>query len=93
MPNRTLLDPTGEHEPAARKKAPRPKSLEGLTIGLLDIGKPRGDVFLDRLAERLGERGIAVQRYAKPTPSRLVQPEVRQKMLKEVQAAVIGLAD
>ena len=26
-------------------------------LGLLDINKPRGDVFLDRLAERLGQRG------------------------------------
>jgi hypothetical protein len=88
-----MLDPTGEHEPAARKQASRPKSLDGITIGMLDIGKARGDVFLNRLAERLGERGVAVKRYAKPTPSRLVAPEVKQKMLSEVQAAIIGLAD
>ena len=93
MDNRILLDPTGEHQATERRKAPKPKTLEGLTIGLLDIGKARGDVFLDRLDQRLTERGIKVQRYAKPTPSRLVAPDVRQKMVSEVQAAIIGLAD
>ena len=90
---RTLLDPTGEHTVAARKQATRPRSLDGITIGLLDIGKARGDVFLDRLDERLTAKGIVVKRYAKPTPSRLAAPETRQKMLAEVQTAVIGLAD
>jgi len=93
MDNKILLDPTGEHEPASRKQTARPKSLDGLTIGLLDIGKARGDVFLDRLAERFGERGITVKRYAKPTPSRLVTTDTKQRMTSEVQAAIIGLAD
>ena len=93
MENRILLDPTGEHQPVARKKAARPRSLDGITIGLLDIGKPRGDVFLDHLDKRLTERGIEVRRYAKPTPSRLVAADTKSKMVSEVQAAVIGLAD
>ena len=46
-----------------------------------------------RLDERLTERGITVKRYAKPTPSRLVSTDTRQKLLGEVQSAVIGLAD
>ena len=93
MENRTLLDPPGKHTVSAKTKAPKLKSLDGVTIGLLDIGKARGDVFLNRLDERLTEKGITVKRYAKPTPSRLVATDTRQKMLGEVQAAVIGLAD
>lgn len=93
MDHKILLDPTGEHEPARRKQTARPKSLDRVTVGLLDIGKARGDVFLDRLAERFTERGITVKRYAKPTPSRLVAPDTKQKMTSEVQAAIIGLAD
>ena len=93
MENRTLLDPTGEHTVSTKTKAARPKSLQGTTIGLLDIGKARGDVFLNRLDERLTEKGVTVKRYAKPTPSRLVASDTRQKMLGEVQSAVIGLAD
>ena len=43
--------PDERAEPGTRERAPRPASLDGLTIGLLDITKPRGDVFLDRLDE------------------------------------------
>ena len=93
MDPKILLDPTGEHAPASRKQTARPKSLDGLTIGLLDIGKARGDVFLNRLADRLKARGIQVKRYAKPTPSRLVATDTKQKMTSEVDAAIIGLAD
>ena len=77
----------------ARKKPAKPMTLEGITVGVLDIGKPRGDVFLDRFAERLGERRRSVKRYAKPGPSRPAVIETRQKMLAETQVAVIGLAD
>ena len=30
-------------------RAARLESLDGRTVGLLDISKPRGDVFLDRI--------------------------------------------
>ena len=93
MKTTTLLDPTGEHEVVARKKAPKPIALDGITVGVLDIGKLRGDVFLDRVAARLGERGVAVKRYAKPGPSRPAVIETRQRMLAETQVAIIGLAD
>jgi hypothetical protein len=93
MTKTTLLDPTGEHAVVARRKAPKPTTLEGITVGLLDIGKLRGDVFLDRIAERLGERGVAVKRYAKPGPDRPAVIELRQRMTAETQAAIIGLAD
>src|SRR5437870_7410124 len=44
-----LLDPTSELEATTRPLARRPDSLDGKTVGLLDISKPRGDVFLDRI--------------------------------------------
>ena len=40
---------------------------EQFDIALVDIRKPRGDVFLDELEAILRERGIAVLREAKPT--------------------------
>ena len=89
----TLLNPTGEHETAKRVQAQRPIALDGLTVGVLDIGKARGDVFLHRLAVRFAERGIKVKRYAKPGPSRPAVIETRQRMLAETEAAIIGLAD
>ncbi len=55
-----FLDPTAELSPMARPLLPRLSSLEGKTIGLLDIAKPRGDVFLDRLEVLFVERGVKV---------------------------------
>ena len=48
-----LVDPTGETESIARPRPARPLSLDGLTVGILDISKARGNVFLDRLEQRL----------------------------------------
>jgi hypothetical protein len=88
-----LLDPTAERQAASRPRLPRPSSLDGLTVAVLDISKPRGDVFLDRLAERLDERGIAVRRYRKPTVARLAPLEVQQAIVDECDIVVEGLAD
>ncbi len=62
-----LLDPTSERVPSARPHAPRLEGLEGRTVGLLDISKMRGDVFLDRLESLFEERGARVLRFKKPT--------------------------
>ncbi len=44
-----LLDPTDERKPVTRDRTPRPGNLSGV-VGLLDISKARGDVFLAHLA-------------------------------------------
>jgi hypothetical protein len=93
MTSNIFLDPTGEHRIVARQKAQRPKSLDGITVGILDIGKTPGNVFLDHLAERMIEKGIGVKRYAKPGPGTLVSAEIKQRMQQEVQTVAIGLAD
>ena len=51
-----LLDPTSERSPVARERVARLDTLEGKTVGLLDISKPRGDVFLDTIEARLRSR-------------------------------------
>ena len=88
-----LLDPTSERTPTIRPRLPRPERLDGLTIGLLDIAKARGDVFLDRLDERLRERGIAVRRYAKPTNTRPAPLSLRQQIAAEANLVIEGLSD
>jgi len=88
-----LLDPTSELSPSQRQRLARPEKLDGLTVGLLDISKARGDVFLDRIAEKLGERGIAVKRYAKPTFARPAPTDLSQQIAEEVDVVVEGLAD
>ena len=89
----TLLDPTSERVPAARIRAKRLTSLEGRTIGLLDIAKARGDVFLDQLESRLSERGAKVLRFKKPTFTKPAPIDLRQEIARQCDAVVEALAD
>ncbi|HSJ91263.1 MAG TPA: UGSC-containing protein, partial [Ilumatobacter sp.] len=77
---RTILDPTAERTVAERARLARPASLDGLTVGLLDISKPRGDVFLDRLEERLIGVGADVRRYTKPTFTKPAPVDLRHEI-------------
>jgi hypothetical protein len=88
-----LLDPTSERSPTTRPRLSRPESLDGLTVGILDIAKPRGDVFLHRLGERLSERGVRVRHYAKPTNTRVAPLPLRQQIAAEVNLVIEGLSD
>lgn len=89
----TILDPTGELQPARRERLPRLPDLAGKTVGLLDISKPRGDIFLDRLENRLGEGGIGVRRYRKPTFTRLAPADLKFQIVRECDVVIEALAD
>ena len=88
-----LLDPTSERRVASRERLPRPASLAGITVGLLDISKPRGNVFLDQLEERLHERGVLTKRYSKPTFTKPAPVDLRHKISLECGAVIEALAD
>jgi hypothetical protein len=88
-----LLDPTAELTPGTRQRAPRPSSLDGLTIGLLDINKARGDVFLDRLEEHLLERGLRVICFAKPTFTKVIPPDLVREVAARADVVIEALAD
>ena len=90
---RTILDPTGERTVAERARLARPASLDGVTVGLLDISKPRGDVFLDRLEERLTEVGAKVARYRKPTFTKPAPVDLRHEIAMNCQVVIEALAD
>lgn len=93
MTTRTILDPTGERALAERARLARPASLEGLTVGLLDISKPRGDVFLDRIEQRLTSIGADVRRYRKPTFAKPAPVDLRHQIAIECQVVIEALAD
>jgi hypothetical protein len=90
---RVVLDPTGERSPAARARLARLGSLAGRRIGLLDIAKARGDVFLDRLEARLRERGAEVERFRKPTFTKPAPIDLRREIASRCDAVVEALAD
>ncbi len=88
-----VMDPTSEQSPTSRERLARPDRLDGLTVGLLDISKPRGDVFLDRIEWQLTQRGVTVKRYMKPTVAKPAPLPLRQQIVGEVNLVVEGLAD
>jgi len=88
-----LRDPTAESSATRRARRAPPQGLDGITVALLDIGKTRGNEFIDRLEARLAGRGIATRRYRKPTNTRVAPVELLQQVAAETQVAVIALSD
>jgi len=88
-----LLDPTAELKPASRERLPRPKDLQGCCVGLLDISKARGDIFLDEIETQLAARGVSVKRYQKSTFARVAPIELLQRISTECQVVIEALAD
>ncbi len=93
MSDRVLLDPTAERAVPTRERAPRPASLDGKVIGLLDISKARGDVFLDRFAQRLVERDLRVERFTKPTFAKPAPIDLRHEISTKCDVVIEALAD
>src|SRR5271156_4662393 len=83
-PMTRIVDPTDERVPLSRTLASRPQHLSGV-VALLDIVKPRGDVLLDRIEQRLAERvpGLALKRYRKPTFAKPAPDELRHRIAAE----------
>src|SRR3982750_4801944 len=87
----TILDPPREAEQGTRPLAARETTPR--TIALVDIRKPRGDVFLDELEALLLDRGHAVERAAKPTFTNPAPADVRREIAERCDAVIEALAD
>ena len=90
---RVVLDPTSERKPARRERQPRLATLTGKTVGLLDISKARGDVFLNRIEQQLRERGAEVLRFRKPTFAKPAPVDLRHQIATQCDAVIEALAD
>ncbi len=89
-----ILDPT--HETAAAGRALAATRLPRETparIALLDIRKPRGDVFLDELEQLLTRRGHTIIRTSKPTFTKPAPADVRSEIAQQCDAVIEALAD
>ena len=89
----TLLDPTSERTSGERSISARPADIADGTVALLDISKPRGDVFIKRLDELPTEMGVAVRHYRKPTFSKPAPLDLRRQIAAECGAVIEALAD
>jgi hypothetical protein len=65
----------------------------GKTVALMDIGKMRGDEFIDRLEVLCQQRGVATRRYKKPTNTRVAPREMIKDIADNCQAVIIALSD
>lgn len=91
--SKLLLDPTNERSVTERTRLARPAGLNGQVVGLLDISKPRGDVFLNRLEQRLTQAGATVKRYRKPTFTKPAPVDLRHEIATQCTLVIEALAD
>jgi hypothetical protein len=88
-----LRDPTPELASLLRARVTPPASLAGKTVALMDIGKMRGDEYIDRLEQLFKDRGIATRRYKKPTNTRTAPVAMIQDIAANCDMVVIALSD
>ena len=76
-----------------RARLAPPPSLDGKTVALMDIGKSRGEEFIDRLEGHFKKAGVATGATpSRPTP-RWRRSALMQQIAAENQLAVIALSD
>ncbi len=93
MSTTRVLDPTDETTPQVIGNAARFDSLAGKTVGLLDISKARGNVFLDRVEERLNALDVVTIRFSKPTFAKPAPVDLRHEIATSCDAVIEALAD
>lgn len=78
----TVLKPTAPPKIGHDPLAPRPETLNGIKLGLLDNTKVNADIFLERIEERLRQdfEIAEVVRRTKPTASRGMPEHIREVM-------------
>lgn len=92
-----ILDPTlrSPAVPPSLPRAPRPRRLDGATVGLLANGKSNGMALLDRIAERLRERHQIgdVVRVAKTNASAPVSADDADALAARCAAVITAIGD
>lgn len=88
-----LRDPTAETSSVLRERAKPLDTSAGKVIALMDIGKMRGDEFIDRLEQLCHARGIATRRFKKPTNTRVAPREMIEEIAETCDAVIIALSD
>jgi len=91
-----LLDPTGMDERSTDATlAPRPGSLRGLTLGLLDNTKVNATQLLGEIGELLKERyGVGdIKRYTKDYFGTPVKSELLEQIAAECDVVVTAVGD
>ena len=88
-----IRDPTAETTSMLRERAAPLDTIRDKVIALMDIGKMRGDEFIDRLEQLCADRGIRTRRYKKPTNTRVAPREMIKDIADNCDAVIIALSD
>ena len=91
-----LYDPTAS--PTMSQTTPlssRVADLNGKVIGMLDISKPKGIFFLNRIAERIEAdfQPREIIRVMKPTFTRPAPEDIRKELEQKCDIVIEALAD
>ena len=91
----TVLDPTNEPVETTFEKAPRPESLKGLRLGLIDNGKKNSDYLVKKIGHRLRELyGLSDDIHVrKPSPSHAIPQDMAEELAGKVDLVVAGIGD
>lgn len=90
-----LLDPTLGPGASDKSPAPRPATLDGAVLGLLDNGKTHGRALLSRIADNLAEKYDIAGRIEvrKPTYSFPATPEDVARLSEGATAIIAAVGD
>jgi hypothetical protein len=91
-----LLDPTGMEAGAADTTlSPRPVTLKGLTIGLLDNTKPNSTMLLETIAAQLQEHHGAgeARLYTKDYFGTPVKQPLLEQIIRECDVVITAVGD
>lgn len=90
-----ILDPVGSTAAASRTLAPRPATLAGAVIGVLDNSKPNARVLLEgvarALAQKVGARDVKI--WGKPGASIGATTAVLDEIAAQCGAVLTASAD
>jgi hypothetical protein len=90
-----ILDPIGVSTSGSRGLAPRPASLEGVVVGVLDNAKPNARGLMTRigalLVEQQGAREVRV--FAKSGPSVPAEPGLLDEIARQCGLVLTGSGD
>jgi hypothetical protein len=90
-----VLEPIDQPVQTTFTLAPRPASLSGLTVGLIDNGKRNSDYVLKKITARIQERypDISLEYVRKPSASHGIPEEMARDLAAKAQAVIAGIGD
>jgi len=91
----TILSPSNDMDPNRADLAPRPASMSGLRVGILDNGKPNSDRLLELLGSNLvAGYGVDITTVVhKPAIGRLAPSSIVDKLMSVSDVVVTGVGD